>query len=450
MLRNPLMQRVIKNSSYLFSGTTISAALSMLQGILAARLLVQNSGAEAGVAAYGLLGTITAFASVVNRLTSSRMGELVVNFTGEYAKKGQDQYAAATYKAASLAEALSSILAFTLIVILAPLAARIFTGDPTLATLFILYGSMVLANLVAESSLGLLQTFNEFRLIAAVSVAQSVLTLALILLAYVMNGGLVAILLAYWAGKIAWAFGISGAAFWHAGVNWGAGWWKSPLSLLTGRWREMFRFGISTNLTGTITLITRDSEVLWLGALSSPLQVGYYKVTLAIINILILPIQPLISTTYREFAREVADKAWQNVRYLLRSGSLIASAYAIPAAIGLVILSPVIISLYGTGFLPTSYHCLLILLVGVTFVSIFYWNRTTLLPLGIPEYPTKVTLVAAILKIGLTLLLIPTYGAIGMAVLLSAYFLLTAAVLVWKTYREIRVQEAATPAYVGN
>ena len=187
-----------------------------------------------------------------------------------------------------------------------------------------------------------------------------------------------------------------------------------------------------------------------MGALSTPLQVGYYKVTLAIINILILPIQPLMSTTYREVAREVADKAWVNVRYLLRSGSLIASVYAIPAALGLVILGPFVISLYGSEFLPTAYQSLLILLVGVTFVSIYYWNRTTLLPLGSPEFPTKVTLVAAIIKIGLTLLIVPIYGAIGMALLLSAFFLFTAAVLVLRTYQEIKRQESVSQTAIAS
>ena len=38
-LGHPLIQRVMRNTGYLFSAQTISAALSMGQGILAARLL---------------------------------------------------------------------------------------------------------------------------------------------------------------------------------------------------------------------------------------------------------------------------------------------------------------------------------------------------------------------------------------------------------------------------
>ncbi len=64
---NPLIRRILKNSGYLFSATGISAFLSMLQGILAARLL--------GPANFGVLGAVTTFTSTLNRLASFRMNE---------------------------------------------------------------------------------------------------------------------------------------------------------------------------------------------------------------------------------------------------------------------------------------------------------------------------------------------------------------------------------------
>jgi O-antigen/teichoic acid export membrane protein len=207
----------------------------------------------------------------------------------------------------------------------------------------------------------------------------------------------------------------------------------------------MARFALSTNLTGTLTLVTRDSEVLWLGALTSPLQVGYYKVALAILNIVLIPVQPLISTTYREVAREVATRRWENVRYLLRSGSLIAAAYSLAAAGGLAVFGVWVVSLWGSEFLPESYLALLVLLPGVVVVSVFYWNRSVLLPLGLPEYPTKVTLAAAVAKVGLILLLVPRLGAVGMAISLGSFFIGSAVLLVWKTLREIQRKAALPP-----
>lgn len=441
LLANPLMQRVIRNSGYLFTGSTLSAALSMIQGILAARLL--------GVESFGVLGIITVFVSVINRLTSFRMSELVVNYVGDFAEKGEKDRAAAAFKTAASFETGSSVLAFLLILGLAPFAATYLAQDSSTVGLFVLYGLIVPAHVVAESSTGLLQYLNQFKLLAGIQVAQSVITLLLIVGAFVTGGGLVAVLFAYLAGKVAWSLGITGAALIHARRAWGSGWWRAPFSLIKIRRKEMMRFGVSTNLTGTLTLLSRDSEILWLGALASPTAAGYYKLSLAIVNILLIPVQPLISTTYRELAREVGARAWDNVRYLLRSGSLIAAAYSIPAAIILVIIGPWVVSLWGVEFLPQSYVSLVILLVGVTFVNVFYWNRTTLLPFGLPEYPTKVTLLAAVAKVAAILVLAPRYGAPGMAASLSGFFLFTGGVLVWKTTRVLRQRAEAAPLPAG-
>jgi len=438
MLRNPLMQRVMRNSGYLFTGSTLSAGMSMLQGILAARLL--------GVQAFGVLGIITVFASVINRLTSFRMSELVVSYVGKFSSSEQPARAAATVKSAALAEAASSLLAFGLIALLAPVGARFLAHDPNTVSLFSLYGSMVLAHLVVETSTGLLQYFDEFRLQAWVQVGQSGLTLGLILAAVVAKAGLAAVVWAYLLGKVAWAIAITVAAWLAARRRWGPGWWRAPLSSIRDERRAMARFALSTNLTGTLTLVTRDSEVLWLGALTSPLQVGYYKVALAILNIVLIPVQPLISTTYREVAREVAARSWENVRYLLRSGSLIAASYSLAAAGGLAVFGAWVVSLWGPEFLPESYWALLVLLPGVIVVSVFYWNRSVLLPLGLPEYPTKVTLAAAIAKVVLILLLVPRLGAVGMAISLGSFFIGTAVLMVWKTLREIRRKAALSSA----
>ena len=438
LLQNPLLQRVLRNSGYMLSGNTVSAALGMVQSILAARLL--------GVEAFGLLGVITVFASVVNQLTSFRMGGWVINFVGEFSAAGQHKQAAAAFKAGAIAEMTSSVWAYVLILLLAPLGARVLAHDTTMAWLFSLYGLMVLANLIAESSGGLLQYFDRYRTLAMITVAQGALTLLMIVAAYVGRGGLVAIVLAYLGGKIFWAVAVTLAAIVEAGRQWGRGWWLAPLGLLRQRARGMLRFGVSTNLTGTLTLVTRDSELLWLGALSSPLQVGYYKVARAIINVLLIPVQPLISTTYREVAREIASRQWANVRYLLRSGSLISGAYSVAAAIGLAVLGPYVVGLYGVEFMPYAYDSLLILLLGVTVVNTLYWNRLILLPLGLPEYPTKVTLIAALGKIALMFLLVPSLGAMGMAISLSAFFLATGSVLAWKTLQRINASAEASTA----
>ncbi|MEN6298438.1 MAG: oligosaccharide flippase family protein, partial [Anaerolineaceae bacterium] len=258
-LANPLIARVIKNSGYLFSATGITAIVSMVQGILAARLL--------GVEGFGILGTITMFTSVVNKFISFRMGELVVKYVGQYSEADDKSRAAALFKAAAIAEMSASLIAFALIWILSPFAARFFAKDVQLAHWFTIYGLIVIANLIAETSTGLLQIFDRFRRMATLNVVQSVVTLAIITIVYVQKGGFGGILAAYIVGKTIGAVGLTVAAISEASRRWGKGWWKAPLSLLRPQARELVHFAISTNISASLSLINKDSELLWVSLL---------------------------------------------------------------------------------------------------------------------------------------------------------------------------------------
>jgi len=437
---NELIRRVVKNSAYLFSATGISAAISMVQGILAARLL--------GVAGFGVLGTITMFTSVVNKFASFRMSELVIKYVGHYGEQGDHQRAAAVYKAAAITEMLASFFAYGLIWVLAPLGARLFAKDESTASWFMIYGLIVLANLVAESSTGLLQIFDRFRRMGMLNVFQSIVTLGIIAVVYIRQGSFLGILVAYLVGKTIGALGITVAAMVEATRRWGPGWWRAPLGLLRPKARELAHFAVSTNISASLSLINKDSELLWVSLLRSPLEAGYYKLALALANLVQMPISPLPQATYPELSREVARSNWSNVRYVLRQGSILAGGYTLLASLFLLLLGrPVIRFFYKPDFLP-AYPALLILLAGFLVANTFYWNRTALLSVGLPDFPTKVNLVLAIMKVIGVLLLVPVYGYLASAALLAGSYILGVTVSVFRLRAELSLlsrQNGAQP-----
>jgi O-antigen/teichoic acid export membrane protein len=438
LFENELIRRVVKNSGYLLSATVITAAIGMVQSILAARLL--------GVAAFGILGVITMFATVLNKLVSFRMSELVVKYVGQFTETGDQPRAAATFKAAALAELGASTVAFTLVWLLAPVGARYFAKDPTTAGWFAAYALVILANLIAESSTGLLQIFNRFRQFSLVSVISSLVTLSIIVITTISHGGFAGILAAYIAGKTFEAVSLSVLAIREATHRWSNQWWRTPISLLRPQGRQMVSFAINTNISASLSLITKDSELLWVALLRSPLEAGYYKVAMSLANIVQLPISPLPQATYPELSREVARKNWDNVRYVLRQGSLLAGSYSLAVTLFLILLGrPLLSILYKPEFLP-AYPALLILLAGFLVANTFYWNRVALLSIGRADIPTKVNLVLAILKILGIFLLVPIYGYLASAALLAGSYILGVSYAVLRFRSEIRKREHATGA----
>jgi len=426
---DPLLRRVIRNTALLFSGNTIAMLLTGLQGLVTAALL--------GPSDYGLLGLITLFASNINRLLSFRMGEVVIKYAGQNLALGEKKQAAAVVKAAGLAEAVTSLVAYLVLALLTPLAARWIVKDPQTAPWILYYGLALLANLMTETSTAVLQIGNHYRTQTALNLVLSMLTLVLILVASLLHGGIYAVLTAYLLGKLVFGLGTMGMAAYHARAMLGEDWWKASLDLIPNR-GEMVRFAISTNLGGTVNLLIRDSEVLWVGLFFSPLEAGYYKFALAVQNLLVTPVNPLITTTFPEISRFVAQRDWAQLRGLLRRTSFLAGLWTVSSAIGLIVLGPWGLRWFKGGAYLPSFPAILILFLGYGLANIFFWNRPLLLAFGQPNYPLLVNTLVGLAKTALMFVLVKPLGFLAQATLLSGYFLLSVWLITRRGLQELK------------
>lgn len=428
-----LLQKILTNSGYLLSSNILSMGLSVIQSILAGRLL--------GVAGFGVIGTITAFASTLNRLFSFRMNELVVKYFGEAASKNNKERAAAVVKTAALGEIGSAVLSFFILILLAPIAAAELADDPTTAPLFILYGSMVLANFATETSTGVLQATNHFRNYAIVNLISSIMTAGIIVWAFFAERGLMEVMWAYLIGKIILGLGTAYLGWHEMGRAIGKDWWKASFTHLPP-FKELFSFAFSSNISSTIIMLVRDNETLWIAFFLSPVEVGYAKTALAIINLVQVPITPFISTTYPEINQTVIKKDWTLLRRMLKRVTLISGTWTGLCALGLVFLGRWLLLFYGVDFQP-AYVPMLIFLIGLGFANIFFWNRPLLLSLGLPLVPYRINLYCGIAKVALAFLLVPRLGLNFEALLLSAFFVISVSLIVWRGLQEVKKRELA-------
>lgn len=425
-----LLRRILRNSSYLVSATVISAAMGMVQGAIQVRVI--------GVAGVGLLAAMGSFTNVLNRFTSFRIDELVVRYVRLYEEHKEHQKAAAVYKLAALLEITGSSAAFLLIFFLAPLGVRLFSDQAGVEALFILYGSLALINMVFDSSDGMLQVFNRFGAKSIIDIAQSVVRLSVTILVLITGGGLIEIILAELAGRLVRAVAVMAVALNTARKQWGAGWWRTPFSVLRKDRRSLLTFAFSTNLSATVSLVAKDSEDLWANAFLGNLVGGFYSIARTLIGFLQLPVSPLPSTTYPELSRAVAKDDWKSVRHVLRRGSMLAALYSLPVAAILIIFGRQIITLYTRQDLPEVYAPLIILLVGYSVVNVFYWSRAALLSFNRPVFPTIVNFIGMVLKV-VGIFIFAPFGAAAFSALLSGYYVFTIGVAVVRIIQDVRV-----------
>jgi O-antigen/teichoic acid export membrane protein len=433
-VNDKLLQKVIKNASYLLSSNVISMGLSMVQSILVGRLL--------GVAGFGVIATITAFASMLNRLFSFRMNELVVKYFGEATLQDKPERATAVIKAAAMGETISAILSFIVIIILAPVAAAKLADDAATTNLFILYGTMVLANFATETSTGVLQVRNKFKNQAVINLISSAMTASIIVWAFIAKKGMLEIMSAYLVGKFVLGLGTAALGWHEMQKEFGSGWLRTSFDNLPP-FKELFGFAFSTNISSTIIMLVRDNEALWIAWFLSPIEVGYAKTALSIINLVQIPITPFIATTYPEINAAVTRKDWPLLRQLLKRITLISGGWTGITTVGLVIFGRWLLGFYGPDFQP-AYIPMLLFLAGLGFANIFFWNRPLLLSLGLPMVPYRISLWCGIAKVTLAVLLVPKLGLNFEAILLSMFFIISVTWIILRGWQEVKKMEALT------
>lgn len=435
--QDPILSRVLKNTGYLFSSTTISLVLVFVQSILAARLL--------GVETFGLITIVMTVVTTVNRLFSFRMGEFVIRFFGKELTEGNLPQAGIVIKTAAIIEGATSIVAFICLWFLAPLGATFFAKDPSSVGLIHLFGIAILANITTETATGVLQATNQFKKQAALTLINSVVTLLIITAAIVLKGDVLSVLWAYLAGKLIMGLGPILLAWLSLKRELGVGWWRETYSK-PDSFKEMLRFAFSTNLSGTIKLLVSESEPLWVGLFLNNQAVGLYKIALNVVNPLMMPITPMIDTTFPEIARSVVLKKWQQLKQLLKRTTLIAATWTGFVVLLMVFFGKWIIRIAYTEPFTPAYPTLMILLAGFGFSNILFWNRKLLLAFGKANIPLVILAVAAALKIGLSFWLVPAYGIDAEAWLLSGNFILSVGIMVFIGLKMIKNVMKVTPA----
>jgi O-antigen/teichoic acid export membrane protein len=440
-----LLRRIVRNSSYLFGSNVISSVLSFGQTVIAVRLI--------GVTNWGTVAIIQTFASNINRFLSFRMSEVVVKHLGPSLADDKKQEAAALVKASGLTEAAMSIIAFLALVFLAPWASKIFAGDVTKAPIFVFYGFIILSSLIYETSTGVLQATHRFDRLARVNLIYSIITSSVIGGTYVLFrwGHLIAaphlleaVLLAYVVGKTYVGLSLVVLALRELKHVLGPGWWKIPLRTLPGK-HSLIMFALNTNLNGTMNLLFRDNIPLYMANLLSLTAVGYFKIAMTLIIPITLILDPFIAPTYTEISRTIAKVQWGTTLRLLKritaiTGGVVLAIWTAWALTGWWIIP----TLYKPQARPV-YPLLLILIAGYGFASTFQWNRSLFLSLGKAGYPVLISLLTGVIELALIFSLVPRYGYLMMAVILSGYFIVSVGFITLRGLWEVRRRVLAEP-----
>ena len=398
-----LWQRVARGAGWLLGGNALATVLTAVRALILANLL--------GATQYGTLGLIIAAGALFTRLVEFRSGEAVVKYVSHFLAQGQTTPATAVTKATMLIDLAGSLASYLLMVITAPLAATYLTHDPANVPLIRLYALTLLLAAPSGTAVALLRLSNQYSQLAAQDAGVALLQLV----------GSVAIL---WAGGslphlilflvIAAAIQ-SGLHLWlwrqAARTLHLSPWHTAPLHLLREQQREIGRFLLATNLTGTLKGVQTNLDTLLIGFWLGPTITGYYRLARNAAQLFAFPVNPLYQVAYPEFAR-----LWPQPKQLRRffwQMVLLSGGFGVVAGTAVSLTAPWLIR----TFLNPSYLAALpvfnLLLIGIIIILASQYLHALLLAGGRAAPTAWGYAVGVAAQIIVLLVTLPSIGLIG-------------------------------------
>ena len=421
----------MKGASWLSAGNGLLIPLTMVQGILTARLL--------GVSRYGMLALGLTVVSVVGGLLSFRMQDFVVKWVTQLTR--EPTQAATAFRVGALAEIGASLAALAVVEATAKWTATTFARDAAMVNTLRLLGLMLIIQCGRESMLGMMSVKRSFKQQAIVQVTAQVVALAGVTATYVTKSGLMGVVVALLAAEVVrtsliWILGARAAA-----AVLGPRWITRPWTHVGGLGRQMARFAMFTNLGASLGTVSKQGDLLVIGLLLNPAGAGYYRLAQSMTQLVLFPVVPMATAAYPEISLTVADERWADLRRHIRQGTKLAAAWLVPLAIALsLVASPMIRVFYGPDFTPAA-PVLAILLAGLVVDGVLYWNRGLMLALGCPGYLARLNMVVIVLKFGLAFAFVPLAGYLPMAAAASVASIFGNAVVTRRAMRIVRTRE---------
>ena len=415
---NKSEKRVARQTFWMGAATGIQLLAGLATVSITARVL--------GPDGYGVLAVIMSATGLVHGIVSLPGGDAVIAFVSKSVAEGRGNQAAAIVHFALAVSFGMSLLAYAVIVVMV-FAARGLTGlREAYVEATLLYALVGVLGATSSQSVALLRLADRMSLPTAVEMVSSIVMVGMIVLAWLSEGGLVAIVGAYVAGAAvrgAGLFAVAAASAPKAGV---AEFLRSPKF---GVSREVVRFQAGAYGRVTIGALTANLDTILVGQLAGAPAAGVYRAARRIVDTCRRPFALMAAGVHSEFSRLWFEGRGSELRRSALRPTLVSLAAGVVGFALLALLRrPVVEIILGDEFAAAG-HVMLILIPGALLsVTTRVYGR---LPIAIGRnLPHMISALGAlIVSVALLLMLVPTLGAEGAAWSSTAYSLVNVLVL---------------------
>ena len=423
------MREVLRGTLTAAPLRAIGAGLALVLNILLARLL----GAD-GAGLYFLALTVATIASTIG---TAGLGQVLVRHTAANAARDDLAAAKATARRGTRLSLLCAITVSVLLLLIAPWAADALLGKPELG----LPLQWMALTILPQTQLQLhAQLLRGLKKIALSQILRNVDVPLLTMVFLVLLAGTYGVTGAVWSFSLANAI-TAVAAAWA---------WRQAVGPVAAR-REAASAGdllssggliLQTNL---MNLLIGPIATLLLGSMAPAAAVAVFAVAFRTARLTRFALMAVNSISAPKFAALHSAADAKALTATARRSSLLITLIASPLLLLFVVFPGWTMSLFGAAFVEGA-EVLMILALGQFVAALCGSVGYLLMMSGHEKRLRNNTAIAAVVALGLNLLLIPELGAVGAAIAVSSAIALRSLLGSIQVYRQLGILPFFLPA----
>lgn len=433
-------KRLFKNSAWVFFANFYSTALAFLRSILIARGL--------GASVFGTYAVVVAFVGVVQEFLNLNLGTALIRFGAVFHNGGRNDKLFALVRASLRLSAIMAVVSVAIVSILCFASYDTFIKEPGLEMFVIAYAVAAGITYFNSVSKGMLRLYFRFRMSSMIEmIMDTIETIVVALVIFIYPKNINAFFIAIIIARFLNGFICNLMAFRELQSEWEP-YRNEGLEAIREDRQELRGFILGNSLGNTMKTVINQGDVLLLGALAPPEQVGYYAVSKKLAYSVLTLTDPLVSSIYPQLSRLLAEGRFSDVRKMLRRITWLASVPA-AAALGLMYFLNkwLIVTIYGSEYMPASgsffYFFAAALLGAVTF-----WTLPLVQSLGLVKMRIKAYAVTILAGFLLAAFLIPSLQAEGMSIALLLTNILNATIFIYFSFRVMKLKDDGSSVVV--
>ena len=292
-LLSPSDRRVARQTFWMGSMTAVEVVRGLAQVSITARIL--------GPEGFGALAVIVAVSTLIHGLLALPGGDTVTTFVTRSVTEGRREEAGAILRLTMVVSQGLSLAAYAVIVVLAFTSSSLLGISETHVTALLLYGLLSVFLATGSETLAVLRLSNRVHLALAVTLAATLTSLGLIVLAWRTDGGLPELVTAYVAAAAVSGVGMFAAAAASARKA-GVGGFLSSLSLRSPS--DVVRFQFGTFARTKLGTLAQNLDFILMAQLAAAADVGIYRAARQIIDMTRRPFRLIRFGVQPEYSRQ--------------------------------------------------------------------------------------------------------------------------------------------------